>query len=876
MLAKTKTILSLSLIVSLAFIGCTNDTTERQAPINNYFNFDKVPSEKQDITVKAPPVKEEVSKDPIVIEDSPTQQDPLYGSDVAKVKLHKSALNTEFLLQGQIVRQAQIPMFSNMKSRIVYFLQSHNQILMLEASEGHLVTKDLPQSLIIASFDIISDNGEFVSFDFNQGMNKVFHVSDWRGNEGAPDYNKEFKTAEVKNSFIDKAYFSNNDEFVIKQVALVADSGFNTPYVLKYYLSLHKENLSFKPTKAPANYDKFAFFQIAPQYLLDGNTVSYASKHDVSKAVTYAVSANTPKEFKQAVKDGVLYWNKALGRDVFKAIDAPEGVSAPNPNYNVVQWVNWDQAGFAYADAQMNPRTGEITHAQVFMTSVFAVSSLARAKSYLEKLKKQKPEQRLFVAGLEQKPLCNAFAKSEPYQNALRQLVEMEASDLQVLEVSRDYIREVMAHEIGHTMGLRHNFAASMATNIKESERESTFKKYIVSMDAPEGVIPSNSVMEYNNFYEASLMGDIIEKNAEALDYDTKVIQYLYDGKVPASWPLYCTDDHTAAYSDCNRFDTGSNLAEHIKLADQNTIQGLPLRLINNFGRAKAEKKDLELISISPKSMVDRIKTDQQLLYKLLSQQALHLKSFRSYKLVDSLNIKNVQKTQQLAVIEMIKVAGGSDNFTEALLNVFPVIESHMHGPLYHGMVDMLDSGKYDTWTSKNGDVVNFTEEDKNIMKTKAHAYFEALEKQLVLLDIANVTSLTFEDNMLTENMIEFLNHKLQKYVLELKGDEHLAEPETSNKYSFQIDEVLYEGELKVFARDTEIRKAASQLLASTRAKIPGWAQAERFINAKKYNELFKSSFKDSKIPDLNRPEVPQSVRRWILENTGIGAGLAM
>ena len=82
--------------------------------------------------------------------------------------------------------------------------------------------------------------------------------------------------------------------------------------------------------------------------------------------IVFAISSNTPKEYRESVREGVLYWNKAFGREQIKVIIAPEGVSAPHPDYNVIQWANWDQAGFAYADAQMDPRTGEILHAQVF------------------------------------------------------------------------------------------------------------------------------------------------------------------------------------------------------------------------------------------------------------------------------------------------------------------------------------------------------------------------------------------------------------------------------------------------------------------------------------------------------------------------------
>ena len=100
----------------------------------------------------------------------------------------------------------------------------------------------------------------------------------------------------------------------------------------------------------------------------------------------YAISANTPDEYKEAIRSGVLYWNKAFGREVVSVIEAPAGVSAPSFYYNLIQWVDWKDAGYAYADAQMDPRTGEIIHAQIFLTSAFAFSGLSGARKLLKRL----------------------------------------------------------------------------------------------------------------------------------------------------------------------------------------------------------------------------------------------------------------------------------------------------------------------------------------------------------------------------------------------------------------------------------------------------------------------------------------------------------
>ena len=58
----------------------------------------------------------------------------------------------------------------------------------------------------------------------------------------------------------------------------------------------------------------------------------------------------------------------------------------------MIQWLNWDQAGYAYADAQMDPRTGQVLHAQIFLPSSFAFGGIEEAREVLEELKKETKE----------------------------------------------------------------------------------------------------------------------------------------------------------------------------------------------------------------------------------------------------------------------------------------------------------------------------------------------------------------------------------------------------------------------------------------------------------------------------------------------------
>ena len=94
-----------------------------------------------------------------------------------------------------------------------------------------------------------------------------------------------------------------------------------------------------------------------------------------------------PAEYIQTVKEGVNYWNLVLGKDTLHSEVAPQGVTAPDPRYDIIQWVPDDSAGSAYADALTDPRTGEILHAQIYLTSTFVNGLKLQLPALQRKLK---------------------------------------------------------------------------------------------------------------------------------------------------------------------------------------------------------------------------------------------------------------------------------------------------------------------------------------------------------------------------------------------------------------------------------------------------------------------------------------------------------
>ena len=153
---------------------------------------------------------------------------------------------------------------------------------------------------------------------------------------------------------------------------------------------------------------------------------------DISEAVEpiiYYLDPGTPEPVKSALLDGGRWWNQAyesIGfKDAFQVKMLPEGVDPLDCRYNVIQWVHRSTRGWSYGASVVDPRTGEIIKGHV------SLGSLRIRQDYM---------------------IAQALTKDAFISNN---------QNNQMLELAIARIRQLSAHEIGHTIGFAHNFAAS-------------------------------------------------------------------------------------------------------------------------------------------------------------------------------------------------------------------------------------------------------------------------------------------------------------------------------------------------------------------------------------------------------------------------------
>jgi Met-zincin/Domain of unknown function (DUF5117) len=147
------------------------------------------------------------------------------------------------------------------------------------------------------------------------------------------------------------------------------------------------------------------------------------------KPLVYYVDPGAPEPIRSALVEGASWWNQAFEaagfKNAFHVEVLPPGADPMDVRYNVIQWVHRSTRGWSMGTTVSDPRTGEIIQGRV------TLGSLRGRQDYM-------------IA----EALLAPYEKGKPVSPEMREMV-----------LAR--LRQLSAHEVGHTLGLAHNFAAS-------------------------------------------------------------------------------------------------------------------------------------------------------------------------------------------------------------------------------------------------------------------------------------------------------------------------------------------------------------------------------------------------------------------------------
>ena len=154
-----------------------------------------------------------------------------------------------------------------------------------------------------------------------------------------------------------------------------------------------------------------------------------ATVSEAVEPIIYYLDRGAPEPIKSALIEGASWWNQAFEaagyKNAFQVKELPEGADLMDVRYNVINWVHRSTRGWSYGSSVTDPRTGEIIKGHVMLGSLRVRQDFMIAQGLVP-----------------------------AYENG-------DQADPRLLELALARLRQLSAHEVGHTLGLAHNFASS-------------------------------------------------------------------------------------------------------------------------------------------------------------------------------------------------------------------------------------------------------------------------------------------------------------------------------------------------------------------------------------------------------------------------------
>ena len=447
---------------------------------------------------------------------------------------------------------------SSLGTLVVTFRVQNGKLFVFDAQDGRASSDTFDPSLLIEAYPIVdgfspflglAGHDQYVLFDPAAGLNRFGVLSDAYAQGSQPiHFQVDLSFLQDFRKIADGATFEQVFTGAVNDTlpGNPATSGnqYKASGTLGIALRKYSEGKGFAPFDA-ANMDQDYFFRNDPLLVkntgMTAQTVAKWNIHEGMTPIVYlisdqfaAVQAQNPKyDFVGAVKAGIENWNAVFGFKAFEARIATAQDSYADDDKNYIIYDGDPTYGYAFANWRTNPNTGEIRGASVYFNAIWLSSAIdefdppaqvapAPAKPAARPVIKQ-----ITWSDLRPQTLCTLWAGSFRDQSGVSDTPAPNAPALTGKQKVEAFITHVVVHEVGHTLGLRHNFKGSLLP------------------------LPQNSsVMEYIQDADAVAAG-----RDKPGPYDVDAIKFLYGMSTTAPTETFCTDDAVSSDPYCQTFD---------------------------------------------------------------------------------------------------------------------------------------------------------------------------------------------------------------------------------------------------------------------------------------------------------------------------------